>query len=122
MAAVTNITTPVVVIPATASASAAPSGSTDPIKSGKYRRLRTFLAYAGTVNSATVRIWFKDPGTTTWYAGADTDDLDALAPGGAAPVNEVRDWEVGQGAEVWFQLSAIAGGGTAAVRVQGVAV
>lgn len=114
-----------VVVPATSVATAAPTGGTDGIVTGTGRQgfhtVRTLIAYQGTVESAVIRIWFRDPVTNVWYEGATTDDLDALTPGGASPVNESRDWVVGYGSQVFFQVTSVQGGGTVAVRVQGVA-
>jgi len=109
-----------IAIAATAVPTAAPGGATQGIQIGESVLVRTFLTYAGTANAATLKIWFRDRATGTWYEGASTDDLDPLTPGGAAPVNEVRDWQVGGAQEVSFQLTAAAGGGTVEVRVPGV--
>jgi len=117
---VINRHVPTVAVAATAAPTAAPGGGTDGIQIGESVLVRTFLTYAGTVNSCTLKLWVRDRDTGVWYEGATTDDLDPLTPGGAAPVNEVRDWDVGGGQEIAFQVAAIAGGGTAEVRVLGV--
>lgn len=105
-------------VTATASATTAPTSSTDGFGTGPYPRVRTLILYAGTVSSINVRIWFRDRATGVWYRGADTDAFDALAPGGASAVAESRDWETGRNQEIFFQIVAIAGGGTAAIRLQ----
>jgi hypothetical protein len=109
-------------VAATASATSAPSSSTDGFLVQSSGRVRTLLTYAGTVSSCNLKIWFRDRLTGVWYEGAATDDLDALTPGGATPVNEARDWDAGAGSEVFFQIAAIAGGGTASVKLQAVHV
>jgi hypothetical protein len=106
-------------ITATSSVTAVPDAATVPFLSRGFGRVRTLIAYSGTVNSCTIKIWFSDPEEVVWYAGATTDELDALSPGGASPVNEARDWDVGLGGFMWWQVSAVAGGGTVSVRVQG---
>lgn len=111
---------PIAAIAATAVATAAPSGGTEGIYVAQLGRVRTFLDYTGTVTSCTLKLWIRDIGTSGWFEGPTTDDLDPLTPGDASPVDEARDWDVGNENEVWFQVSAIAGGGTVAVRVQGV--
>lgn len=104
-------------IDATASTTAAPSAGTEPFFSHGYQRVRTLLAYSGTVSTCALKIWFRDPLLAVWYEGATTDDLDALTPGGASPVNEARDWDVGSATYFVFQVSTLTGGGTVAVRV-----
>lgn len=104
-------------IGATSVATAAPSALSDAYFSRTFARVRTLLAYSGTVTSCVVVIWFRDPVLPVWYEGASTTDLDPLTPGGASPVNEARDWDVGRGQYVTFQVAAIAGGGTVAVRL-----
>lgn len=109
----------IVVIPPTSSSTSAPTAGT----TGIYvpmSRVRTLVDYSGTVTSCALTIWFRDQGTGIWYEGAATDDLDPLTPGGATPVNEAREWDVGLQQEVFFQVTAIAGGGTVAVRLQGI--
>lgn len=105
-------------IAATASATSAPTGSTDGFNTERFQRVRTLLAYSGTVSAINLRIWFRDRNTGVWYRGADTDTFDTLAPGGASPINESRDWETGTKQEIFFQIVAISGGGTAAVTLQ----
>ena len=117
---VIDVHTSQVAVATTAVPTAAPGGGTAGIQVGEGVLVRTFLDYAGTVNSCALTIWFRDRETGVWYEGATTDDLDPLTPGGAAPVDEVRDWEPGGGQEIFFQVAAISGGGTVAVRVQGV--
>lgn len=109
-----------VAIAATASTTTAPTGGTDGFLVSTSGGVRTLIAYTATVSSANLRLWIRDRETGVWYGGATTDSLSALAPGGASVVNEARDWYVGAGSEVFFQLAAVAGGGTVAVRVQGV--
>jgi hypothetical protein len=87
---------------------------------GAFGRIQTLIDYTGTVTSCTLKLWIRDIVTGNWYEGATTDDLDPLTPGGASPVDEARDWDVGQQNEIFFQVTAIAGGGSVAVRVQGV--
>ncbi len=105
-------------ITATAAATTAPTSGTDGYWTGHYPRVRTLLAYAGTVDSCNLRIWFRDKSTNVWYRGADSDTFDALSPGGASSVNESRDWETGRSQEIYYQIVAVAGGGTVAVRLQ----
>jgi hypothetical protein len=93
---------------------------TEGILIGEPAIVRTLLLYTGTVNSCTVKLWLRNRETGVWYEGPTTDELDPLTPGGAAPVNEVRDWSPGGGSEVFFQVTAISGGGTVTVRVLGV--
>jgi hypothetical protein len=109
-----------ITIAATAAPTPAPGGGTQGIQIGESVVVRTFLTYTGTVTGATLKIWFRDRATGVWYEGASTDDLDPLTPGGAAPINEVRDWQVGGAQEVYFQLTAVTGGGTVEVRALGV--
>src|SRR4051794_34599338 len=111
---------PQIVVAATAVATAAPSGATDGIQVGDPLTVRTLMLYAGTVNSCTVKMWLRNRETGIWYEGPTTDDLDPLTPGGVAVVNEVRDWRPGGGAEVFFQVTAISGGGTVTIRALGV--
>ena len=115
-------TKPVTTIASRSSASTVPDSTTDGIFTGKFTRIAMYLDYTGTVNSANVLLWVQDSETGTWFEGAATDSLDALTPGGASAVDEMRVWEVGQNQTVWFQLAAIAGGGSAAIRVSGIAL
>lgn len=109
---------PYLAIPATAVATVAPSG--EGIHSGRFSRVRTLFNYSGTVNACTAKIWFQDDATGEWYEGASTDDLDPLTPGGASPIDESREWDVGMAQEIALQIPTISGGGTVAVWVQGV--
>lgn len=106
-------------ITATASATAAPGSTTDGFGTVRYPRVRALLAYVGTVSTCVLTAWVRDRQTGVWYRLRDTGigDTPALAPG-AGPTNEARDFEVGRQQEVFFQVSAITGGGTAAVRIQ----
>lgn len=108
-------TTPI--LAAASSAGAAPSGATTVHQLVRGNVVRAFITYSGTVNACAVRLWLYDG--TGWYEGPSTDDLDALTPGGASPVNESRDWEIGDGQTFTFQLVSISGGGTAAVSATG---
>lgn len=114
----------VLAVAATSAPTAAPTSGTDGFLTGLagtgFKTIRMSLDYAGTVTSAAVALWFRDPISDGWFRGATTDDLDPLRPGGASPVDESRDWEVGYGVEVYFQVTEIEGGGTIAVRLQGV--
>lgn len=112
---------PAVVVAATATPTGAPDADTDPLQARRLTRIRTLVTYAGTVNACAIRIWFRDPVSRAWYRGASTDDLDPLSPGGAAPVNEARDWEVGAYQDIAFQVITITGGGSVEVRAQAVA-
>lgn len=108
-----------VAVAASAAPTAAPSGDVG-IDTDRFDRVRTLFRYAGAVDSCSVRIWLRDRSSGDWYEGPTTDDLDPLTPGGASPVNEAREWEPGVHQEVYFQVVAIAGGGTVEVRAQGV--
>jgi hypothetical protein len=108
----------VAAVAATASATAAPSSTTDGFDTARFPRVRTLMAYVGTVSACNIQAWFRDRATGVWYRGAATDDFDALDPGGATPVNESRDWEVGRKQEVLFQVGSVSGGGTVAVKLQ----
>lgn len=108
------------VIMATSTATAAPGDGSVAYICGGIDRVRTLCAYSGTVTACAIRIWFRDPVEEVWYEGASTDDLDMLTPGGATPVNEARDWDIGSGSAITFQVASIAGGGTVTLRAQGV--
>jgi hypothetical protein len=114
-------TAPTLAVAATSAATAAPTSGTAGFVPGRSWLVRVLVAYSGTVSSCNLRFWFRDRASGTWYAGPTTDQLEPLAPGGASPVNESRDIEVGLGQEVYVQVAAIAGGGTVAVRLVPVA-
>ena len=63
-----------IAIAATAAPPAAPGGGSQGIQIGESILVRTFLTYAGTVNAATLKIWFRDRATGVWYEGASTDE------------------------------------------------
>ncbi len=111
---------PTQVVPATSVGvgSAIPTG--DGFVAPETGTVRTLIAYAGTVTAANVRLWIRNSGTGVWHRAASTDSLDPLAPGGAAPINEVRDWKIGRGVEFLFRVETVTGGGTVAVAVIGV--
>lgn len=122
--AITNLTKGgvVSVITATATATSAPTGSTDGyVTPYQVDTVRTFVAYSGAVTAAVLRLWVRDQSTGTWYRGASSTDVGALAP--TTDGEEARDWVIGQGVEFTFQLESITPSGgapTVAVRVQGV--
>lgn len=91
------------------SASSATAVPTDYIEVGQHDMIRCFCDYTGTVTSATLRIWFRDHGV--WYRGDEV----TLDP---ANGDEARDWYVGENADIAFQVTAIAGGGSITVRVR----
>ncbi len=107
---------------ATATPTAAPPTGSTPLRSGPYELVRTLISYTGTVNTAALRLWVHNRETGGWHRGASTDQLDPLTPGGASPINEVRDWKIGRGVEFSFQVEIVAGGGTVVVTVMGVDV
>lgn len=100
---------------ATAATTAAPDANTVALDTGQFDRIRTFITYSGTVNSAALRLWIYNRINATWHRGASTADVNPLAPGGASAVNESRDWFIGRHQTIYFQLEAVAGGGTVAV-------
>lgn len=110
---------PVAVIAATSTATAAPTNVTDGYGTGPVARVRTDITYGGTVTSARLRLWIRHPTTGIWFRSVSSDDIGALAP--TTTTAEVREWNVGFQTEVFVQLEAVAGGGTVAVDVQGVA-
>lgn len=123
--AVTDITQGgVAAIAATASTTSAPSGATDgfrvPPSDSGFAYVRILIAYSGTVSAINITMWTRDRGTGTWYRDSATDDVVPLSPGGASAVNESRVWRVSPGDEVYWTITAISGGGTAAVKAQGV--
>ena len=92
------------------------SAETEPgyiIPTGRYEGARTYVAYTGTVSACTIRMWFYVDGV--WYQGASTDDGSPLTG-----TNEARDWVVEPSTKVGFTVESVAGGGTVAVRVEGV--
>lgn len=106
------------ILSAASSAGAAPSGAAAAHTLEKANVVRAYIKYAGTVNACAIRLWLYDG--SNWYAGESTDDVDPLAPGGASPINEARDFEIGSGQLFTFQLMSISGGGTAAVSATAV--
>lgn len=101
-----------VAIPATATTTPAPDGNTPYISTQNSETVRTFVKYAGTVTSATLRMWILQDGD--WYQAADA----ALDP---ANGNEAYDWDlVGRHTNIAYQVTEITGGGTMQVAVLGV--
>lgn len=105
---------PVELIPATTTASPAPDVNSDVVQSREYDTVRTFLAYSGTVTSCVLRLWVFD--RSTWYKAQNTTNTVPLE--GSAFGNEVRDWAVGEQAEITFQVESITGGGSVTVKVK----
>lgn len=123
--AVTSVgsSTSVAAVAATASATSAPTDSTDGFvilqaSDRPVTRVRLLVTYSGTVNSCNLRKWVRD-GSGSYHRDASTDDLDPLSPGGASPVNETRVFDVATGEQFFIQVSAVAGGGTVAVKLIG---
>ena len=108
-------TTPI--LTAASSPAPSPSGATTVHQLARANTVSAYITYNGTVNACAIRLWLYDG--ANWYEGPSTDDLDPLTPGGASPVNESRDWEIGEGQKFTFQLESISGGGTAAVSAEG---
>jgi hypothetical protein len=101
-------------------AQSAPSSGDSGGQTGAFSSVRTYITYAGAVTAASLRLYTRLPGGSTWFRGASTDDLDALTP---ASGNESRDWAVGAGVECLFVLESVSpgtAGNTVAVDVIGV--
>jgi hypothetical protein len=105
---------------ASSQAGSPPSSGTSGGQTGAFSSVRTYITYAGAVTAASLRLYTRLPGGSTWFRGASTDDLDALTP---ASGNESRDWAVGAGVECLFVLESVSpgtAGNTVAVDVIGV--
>lgn len=99
-------------IPATATATAAPDGDTPYVLTGPIDTVRVFVAYSGAVTSGDLRLWVLQDGA--WYRAGDIP----LTP---AEGNEVIDANlIGTHTRFTIQVRALEGGGTAAVRILGV--
>ena len=100
------------VIPATSTSTPTPDGNTAYVNTQNADTVRAFVAYSGTVTSATLRLWLLQDGA--WYRASDT----TLTPQDG---NEAYDYQlIGHHTDFTLQLTSVAGGGTVAVSVVGV--